>query len=722
MNLTVNPMNDPPVAVNDSGSTNEDAAVTITAATLLSNDTDIDGDTLSVTSVQGATHGTVALVGGDAVFTPTANYNGPASFTYTISDGNGGTSTATVNLTVNPMNDPPTITTDDGVVGGNDLVYESGLATGSSPSAITKVAEGTFTVSDADGLGNIKSIAFTSTGTSDTTLTIGSGGIVDLAGMVEKTFTTSNGTVELTSYNGSGQFGYKFTLTSPTTDATGTETNHFTVTVSDAAPSTASATVTIDIVDDKPIANSNHADVGGGSVSSSKVNILLVLDMSASMQGTNLTALKAATSAMVDAYDAKGGFNMEIVTFGGSAKDNGIFHNATEVKTFLNGIANTTAAIDVYGPGSGTNYVAAVAGAQTYWTTAKATLTGETASNSVAYFISDGVPDAALTTTQRTTWESYVTSNFTKAIAIGIGASAPADTDLQAVAFTPGGGADTILIASTTDNSALTSALLSTLSTVPGTASGNLLTDTVADVAGADGSLALFSATYGADVYLFSPTNTNHTFHTNVGDVLVNRDGSYLVTGKADLTAGVTGSLSYTVEDADHSQSTAQLTMNEGIIKMGTASGELLSGSAYNDLLYGAAGDDTLTGSTGADVFKWSLGDQGATTPASDHITDFTVSQGDAIDLRDLLQGEHIGATTLAADIGKFLQFNVESGKLVLNVDHDGGSSFGITEKVIFDNFSTKDGLATALGLATGSSDADIIHKMITNGNLKTDA
>jgi protein TonB len=52
--------------------------------------------------VQGATNGSVSLVDGNAVFTPTANYSGQASFTYTISDGNGGTSTATVNLTVNP--------------------------------------------------------------------------------------------------------------------------------------------------------------------------------------------------------------------------------------------------------------------------------------------------------------------------------------------------------------------------------------------------------------------------------------------------------------------------------------------------------------------------------------------------------------------------------------------------------------------------------------------
>ncbi|MEO6146687.1 MAG: copper resistance protein B, partial [Sulfuriferula sp.] len=99
VNLTVNAVNDPPVAVNDTASTNEDAAFVVAASTLLANDTDVDGDTLTVTSVQGAVNGTVSLAGGNVTFTPNANYNGPASFTYTVSDGQGGTSTATVNLT-----------------------------------------------------------------------------------------------------------------------------------------------------------------------------------------------------------------------------------------------------------------------------------------------------------------------------------------------------------------------------------------------------------------------------------------------------------------------------------------------------------------------------------------------------------------------------------------------------------------------------------------------
>jgi len=89
--------------------TNEDTPLIIASSTLLANDTDQDGDTLTITSVQDPTHGTVVLdpITGKVVFTPDANYNGNATFTYTISDGHGGSDTATVTLHVNPVNDAP---------------------------------------------------------------------------------------------------------------------------------------------------------------------------------------------------------------------------------------------------------------------------------------------------------------------------------------------------------------------------------------------------------------------------------------------------------------------------------------------------------------------------------------------------------------------------------------------------------------------------------------
>src|SRR5204862_7146935 len=88
VNLAVNPVNDAPVAVNDSYSTNEDVALVIPVAGVLANDTDIDANTLSSILVSGPAHGSLVLnSNGSFTYTPNANYNGSDSFTYKANDG-----------------------------------------------------------------------------------------------------------------------------------------------------------------------------------------------------------------------------------------------------------------------------------------------------------------------------------------------------------------------------------------------------------------------------------------------------------------------------------------------------------------------------------------------------------------------------------------------------------------------------------------------------------
>ena len=100
--LSITPVNDAPVALPDAGfAATAGTALVIPAAALLANDTDVDGDALSVTAVGGATGGTVAIgAGGAIVFTPAAGFSGAASFTYTVADGAGGSHTASVSVTV----------------------------------------------------------------------------------------------------------------------------------------------------------------------------------------------------------------------------------------------------------------------------------------------------------------------------------------------------------------------------------------------------------------------------------------------------------------------------------------------------------------------------------------------------------------------------------------------------------------------------------------------
>lgn len=95
--------NSAPTANNDNDiAATRNTALSLSTATLLANDNDPDNDVLTVTSVGDAVNGTVLLdaINGAITFTPSANHMGAASFTYAISDGRGGTSTATVNLLV----------------------------------------------------------------------------------------------------------------------------------------------------------------------------------------------------------------------------------------------------------------------------------------------------------------------------------------------------------------------------------------------------------------------------------------------------------------------------------------------------------------------------------------------------------------------------------------------------------------------------------------------
>jgi CSLREA domain-containing protein len=111
--ITINPVNDAPVAANDSDTTDEDTALTVNAPGVLGNDTDVDGDPLMAVLVAGPAHGTLALNSdGSFKYTPSANYNGADSFTYKANDGQLNSNVATVKITINPVNDAPVAAND----------------------------------------------------------------------------------------------------------------------------------------------------------------------------------------------------------------------------------------------------------------------------------------------------------------------------------------------------------------------------------------------------------------------------------------------------------------------------------------------------------------------------------------------------------------------------------------------------------------------------------
>jgi hypothetical protein len=102
--VTVISVNDPPIAQDDAQSTIEETPVAIA---VLANDSDPDGDPLTVQSVTHPGHGSIRNDGDSLFYTPGAGFGGVDSFTYVVSDGHGATDTARVTVVVSTVNDPP---------------------------------------------------------------------------------------------------------------------------------------------------------------------------------------------------------------------------------------------------------------------------------------------------------------------------------------------------------------------------------------------------------------------------------------------------------------------------------------------------------------------------------------------------------------------------------------------------------------------------------------
>ena len=153
VSVTVTCVDDPPIAVNDSVTVNEDSGAN--AINVLGNDTDVDGGTtITISSVTSPANGTVVLTGGSPgahtglTYTPNANYcnnppgTTPDTFTYTLTSGG---STATVSVTVTCVNDAPTLDLDannsSGAAGtGYNATYTGGgISVSDTDVAITDV-------------------------------------------------------------------------------------------------------------------------------------------------------------------------------------------------------------------------------------------------------------------------------------------------------------------------------------------------------------------------------------------------------------------------------------------------------------------------------------------------------------------------------------------------------------------------------------------------------
>jgi hypothetical protein len=339
--ITVTPVNDAPIAGNDVRTTAEDTALTMVA--LRNNDSDVDGDALTIVSSSGASHGTVSCTATACTYTPDANYFGPDSFTYTISDGNGGTATATVSMTVTAVNDPP-VAADDArttpedtpitiAVTGNDNDTEGNALTVVSftPASFGTVTCGATTCTYTPGPNFHGSDSFTYTisdgagGTSTATVTLTVLSVNDAPVAVDDSGTTAEDTpfgLNVRS-NDTDVDGDPLTIVSNTAAAHGTVTcsltactyapapnyngpDSFTYTISDGAGGTSTATVslTVTAVNDPPVASDdtgssaedNPVTVGVTANDTDTENdVLTVTSWTAALNGTVSCAGAACT-------------------------------------------------------------------------------------------------------------------------------------------------------------------------------------------------------------------------------------------------------------------------------------------------------------------------------------------------------------------------------------------------------------------------------------------
>ncbi len=158
VSIQINSVNDDPVAQDDSATTTENTA--LNGSSVLSNDSDVDNDTLTVSStpVSDVSNGSLALYSdGTYNYTPNTDYSGSDSFIYLVNDGQGGTAQALVSIVINSTNSAPVAVNDSYIIEENgNLQGSSVLANDSDPDGDTLSINRTPVIDVANGNLNIK--------------------------------------------------------------------------------------------------------------------------------------------------------------------------------------------------------------------------------------------------------------------------------------------------------------------------------------------------------------------------------------------------------------------------------------------------------------------------------------------------------------------------------------------------------------------------------------
>jgi len=179
IDVTVNAINDNPVAVADIASGGEDTRITFN---VLNNDTDVDGDTLTVTNATASSGNVSIRTDQQLELLPSVDFNGSVTINYTISDGSGGTDSTTATVTVTAVNDAPNAVADTALTSENTLLNITALDndTDSDGDTLTITAatagNGNVTIISATTIDYAPSFGFTGSDTISYEISDGNGG------------------------------------------------------------------------------------------------------------------------------------------------------------------------------------------------------------------------------------------------------------------------------------------------------------------------------------------------------------------------------------------------------------------------------------------------------------------------------------------------------------------------------------------------------------------
>ncbi|QDQ26773.1 Ig-like domain-containing protein [Chitinimonas arctica] len=608
---------------------------------------------------------------GELIYTPPADFNNtaatPVTFTYTVRSG-GVTETATVSVTVNPVNDQPN-TSNLAVTGNEDTVLTVALAG-----------------SDVDGTVNgyrISTLPLNGTLYKDAaaTLAVTAGEVVSGPVYFKPT----------ANWSGSTSFQYAARDNSGELDFT---------------PATATLTVT-------PIADAPTLTLIPAGVFSTQ-NFEGIVP--AGTAWTNI-ALPAGSPWKTD----NPGNRVEIGTantYAGNGSNNYVLEleantgDASNLYTTVNTVRGNIYHLSFdYSPRSGSELNSQI---DVYWGGAKV---GTISSPTVGFqhydleFVGTGAPTRL--EFKGTTQDSYggVVDNIVLDQPINVG-----------------GQGTTIALGGLTAGLVDTDSSESLAVAIGNIVQGSILADNAGHsvTVGASG-VAIITGWDYTHLTLTPPASYSGQMALDVQSVALESVGgsSYTthatlnvsVVAAVDKTLGAAGELFGNIANDTLGGSSGNDTLHGGL------GNDVLNGNGGSDLLHGGLGNDTLSGGSGADTFRWQLAESGTGgSPASDIVTDFSsasfASGGDRLDLLDLLQGENHGNGVGIGNLGNFLQFEKVGSDTVVHISSNGGFNGGYNagnedQRVVLSNQD--------LTIGGTLSNTAIIQDLLSKGKLSVD-